>query len=112
MLLVDGVTVLEIILPHYHPRSPTAAVDSHDAAVSSRYRIGMAAERFEEARQDGERRQEQAAQAAAATPMKQAWRKLRKVLGMLGREHEGERAAATRQAEALRKAIGISWDVK
>jgi len=37
-------------------------------------------------------------------------RKLAKVLGMLGSDHEGERAAAARRAEALRKELGVAWD--
>ena len=37
-------------------------------------------------------------------------RKLTKVLGLLGSDHEGERDAAARQAESLRKELGMSWE--
>jgi hypothetical protein len=35
--------------------------------------------------------------------------RLVKVCGMLGSQHDGEVVAAARQAEKLRKALGLSW---
>ena len=37
-------------------------------------------------------------------------RRLARILGMLGSEHEGERQNAARQAEAFRKQHGLSWE--
>jgi hypothetical protein len=36
--------------------------------------------------------------------------KLRRVLGMLGSEHDGEVLAAARAAEVLRRRMGAQWD--
>lgn len=36
--------------------------------------------------------------------------KLVRVCGMLGSDHDGEVVAAARQAERIRKALGLSWD--
>lgn len=36
--------------------------------------------------------------------------RLAAILGMLGSAHDGERLAAARQAEAMRRKLGLSWD--
>lgn len=35
--------------------------------------------------------------------------RLVRILGMLGSEHQGERDAAARQAEAFRRRLGLTW---
>ena len=37
-------------------------------------------------------------------------RRLARVCGLLGSDHDGEALAAARQAEKLRKKVGLSWD--
>jgi hypothetical protein len=55
-------------------------------------------------------RRQRKAQEDARKHQQALMRKLAKVLGMLGSDHEGERAAAARRAEALRKKLGVAWD--
>jgi hypothetical protein len=37
-------------------------------------------------------------------------RRLARVCGLLGSDHDGEALAAARQAEKLRKKVGLTWD--
>ena len=37
-------------------------------------------------------------------------RRLTRVCGLLGSEHDGEALAAARQAEKIRKKLGLTWD--
>jgi DNA-binding PadR family transcriptional regulator len=59
---------------------------------------------MEEARERLRRAQEEANRRRMAAPQT-----LARVLGMLGSEHAGERAAAALKAEELRRAMGKTW---
>ncbi len=37
-------------------------------------------------------------------------RRLARVCGLFGSEHDGEALAAARQAEKIRKKLGLTWD--
>jgi hypothetical protein len=43
------------------------------------------------------------------TPERIARAQIAKILGTMGSEHEGERLAAIRKAEALRRKLGVTW---
>jgi hypothetical protein len=61
-------------------------------------------ERYEEALREAQRRAEAQRQKTDATAQ------LKKVLGMLGSDHDGEVLTAARQAEAIRRKLKLTWD--